>query len=411
VGDEPLDLGSASVTPPTTVETTWPAVSAPLEDAGSTEVVEDDGDPDAFFRDDVIHEIVIDISDASWGSLTYLPREYAAVTFTADDGPPLSVAIRLKGNTQYRELDDKPSLVIDFNRFIEDQEFHGMPSVYLHNMTYDPTMMHEHLAYRYFRMAGAPAARTTYAHLTINGEDYGLYLFVEKQNRVYLAEWWDDTSGAVYETGSFNWGCDLDDGGASPCDCFELDDLNDDDPTAIERLCEGASAAPHEWYDSATAVVDMPAFVHSMATEMVASHYDNYGYNKNNFRVYHERERDRWYFTPWSTDLAFGWYPWSGDPHCGEVAGRIADYGGGYLLGRCAGDTTCRAELYAALETAADAFEDAEMGEEVDRLHAMISDSVRADARRWYDDIWFEREVDCLRDFVAARPDAVRGQL
>ena len=405
--------------PPDTAATTdedtaGSTTSEPEEPTVSTEELPDSPTAgESFFLDDVIHPIELQIAPEAFQALRVDPRTYAPATFI-HDGVALEVAIRAKGNTQFRAIDDKPSLVIDFNRVVEDQTFHGLPSVYLHNMTYDPSMMHEHLAYWYLRELGVPASRTTYARLTVNGADYGMYIFVEKQNRVYKERFWGDTSGSLFETGSFNHGCDLNDvSGAVACDCFEIDDIGSEaNPIGeLDRLCRVASTVSSTWYEDMRDVVDMDVFLLAQAGEIVTAHFDNYGWNGNNWRIYHEPTEDLWYWTPWSTDLSYGWYPWSGRPHCGEYGQSIYEYSRGYLMSRCWNDASCRADLEAAIAVAADRYEALDVPAEIDRVLDMIGDGVRSDTRRWYDDTWFEQEVDCGRDWAAARPAAVRAEL
>ena len=409
------DTDPPGATATTDEDTAASATTAPDEPTVETEVLPDGppADGSTFFFDDVIHPVALQIASESFQALRQDPRSYAQATFL-HDGATLEVAVRVKGNTQFRAIDDKPSLVIDFNRVVEDQTFHGMASIYLHNMTYDPTMMHEHLAYWFLRELGVPASRTTYARLTVNGADYGMYIFVEKQNRVYKERFWEDTSGSLYETGSFNHGCDLNDiAGAVACDCFEVDDVGAEvDPVGdLDRLCRTASALTPTWYEDVRALVDMDVFLRAMAGEIVTSHFDNYGWNANNWRIYHEPTEDRWYWTPWSTDLAYGWYPWSANPHCGEYGQSIFEYERGYLMSRCWGDAGCRADLEAEIAWATDRYEALDVPAEIDRVLTLINDEVRTDTRRWYDDIWFEREVSCGRDWAIARPAVVRAEL
>jgi len=417
VDSAPADSARADSDPPTSGESAPPVDSQPpAHDTAPDPDTLPDAPPDdgsTFFLTDVVQEIAFEVGDASMQALRAAPRDYATATFL-HGGEALEVSIRVKGNTQFRAIDDKPSLVIDFNRVVAGQTHHGMASVYLHNMTYDPSMMHEHLAYWFLRDLGVPAARTTYARVTFNGQDYGLYVFVEKQNRVYKERYWADTSGSLFEVGSFNHGCDLNDVvGPVACDCFEVDDVgSEEDPAAdLDRLCRVASASGDGWYEGLRAVVDVDVFLQAMAGEMVTSHYDNYGWNGNNWRIYHEPTEDLWYWTPWSTDLAYGWYPWSGQPHCGEYGQHLAEYDTGYLMNRCWRDAACRADLEAAVAVAADRFEALDAPAEIDRVLALIVDHVRADTRRWYDDVWFDREVQCNRDWAAARPAAVRAEL
>ena len=400
IATEPIADTGPEATPETTVVV---AADTATDDIAGPESPWS-GEPGSWlFGEGVVHTVNIEIDSSSWNALIFDPREYAPVTISIDEHTDYRVAIRAKGNTQFRTIDDKPSLVIDFNRELLDQTFDGLPSVYLHNMTYDPTMMHEHLAYSFFREVGVPASRTAYADVTVNGEHYGLYLFVEKQNSVYRERWWSQTPGSMFESGSFNWPCDLD----LDCGCFEVDELAEGGEEALQELCDAVSTNNESWLAGAEQKLDWPAFLKAVSAEIVISHYDNYGWNINNFRLYHDPESDTWAFTPWSTDLSFGWYPWSANPHCGEFGQGPQEYNGGYLVRRCWTNNTCRAALESAIQDQAAVLTSMDMPGRIDALHTQIAPYNAADTRKWYNDAYFEREVSCIRAWSAQRPGSL----
>ena len=270
-------------------------------------------------------------------------------------------------------------------------------------------MMHERLAFAWFRSFGVPASRTAYVRLTLNGEDYGYYLAVEKENDEYLDQWWEDDSGSVYEAGSFNWPCDVN---YAPGGCFEEDRVGEGDSReALERLTIAAHAPDTTWVEVIEEVVDLDAFLRAMAADVLVSHYDDYGWNINNYRIYHDPSSDRWYWTPWSTDLAFGWYPWMDGPHCGTYGQTISEYGTGYLLGRCMTIAACNDRWHTALGEAADAFEAFDLPGQIAALHEQTAAQAASDTRRSYGDAALEAEVACMATWAAQRPAQIRAEL
>ena len=371
-----------------------------------TEVIQGDGEPEDgawLFDGSIVHDVSLTIDENSWNSLMVAPREYALATFEIGGKESVVVHIRAKGNTSFRTIDDKPSLVIDFNRQVEDQALDGLSSVYMQNMTYDPSMMHEHHAYMFFREVGVPASRTAYANLTVNGENYGLYLFLEKQNRVYRKRWWTDPDGSMFESGSFNWPCDLN----RDCNCFEIDELAEGGEQALMDLCAAVNTSDESWLEAARERLDWERFLNAMSAEMVISHYDNYGFSTNNFRIYHDPTDDVWGFTPWSTDLSFGWYPWFENPHCGEHGQSPKDYSSGYLLSRCWSNPECSAELQTAIRRQAEVLESMDMPTRIGETYEMIDEYIAADTRRWYSDWWVDKEVECMIEWAEGRPSAL----
>ena len=399
--------------PPDTIDSgpqdTEPPYQPDTETTGESDLVMDGS---YVFDHEGVHELTITLSDESLAALRANGRAWTEGSFGFED-KSYPVGLRLKGNTVYQDIDYKPAFKIDFNRVDPDGHLFGLPSLYLHNMIMDPSRMHEQLAYRAFRLAGVPAARTAYAHLELNGIDYGIYLIVEKQNSTFLERWVGDTSGSIYEAGSFNHPCDLWQGGDDdPCRCYEIDREGEGDSFEdLQRLCRAARVDDPGWLDSLEPFVDMDGFLAAQAMEIVTSHYDNYGWNINNYRIYHDPTADQWMWTPWSTDLSFGWYPWTAKPHCGFYGVSIWEYQSGYLMQRCFGIDACRERLFDQLLAMADAYEAQDVGGELEQTYELISDLVYDDDRAHYDPSRFEQELTCMREWIAARPQAIRDEV
>jgi len=356
------------------------------------------------FDDPDIHDYRLSISAEGLESLKNRPKQYVEATFS-DGMYDLTVGVRRKGNTTNMDMTSKPSLIVKFNWADSDQQYYDIPSVYLHNMTWDASMMHEHLAYWTFRQADIPASRTAYVHLDINDVDYGLYLLVEKQNGLYLDQWFEDTSGSVYESGSFNYPCDL----QYNCECFEVDREGDGDSFEdLVEFCNAVKNAGSGFLDVVNQHMDFPAFLHGQAMEMIVSHYDNYGWNTNNFRLYHEPTLDEWHWTPWSTDLGWGWYPWMSSPSCGTYGVTPSEYGSGYLIQRCWEDPECTSQLHQALLNQADVFEKMNARGELEETYERIVKLAHVDPRSRYSAEQFESEIACMRDYIASRPETIR---
>lgn len=366
-------------------------------------------DADAIFREDVVHEIAITLSDAAWNALLAAPRDEVEAEL-AYEGESWTVTVSLKGNTSFDALTGKPAFKVDANGVVEGQQFYGMPSFYLQNGYWDPSAMHEFLGYGFFQDREVPTARAAFAHLTVNTIDYGLYTFLEKEHGPFLERYLGDASGSVYESGSFNWPCDLSSGpDDAPCECFEVDRVGTGDTFAdLQALCTTARDLGTGWYEGLQTKLDAELFLRGQAAEMVVSHYDNYGWNINNWRIAHDPTADVWIWTPWSVDLAFGWYPWMTGPHCGTYGVTPDEYRSGYLVDRCWRDTACKADLVAALDEAADAWDAADMPARIDAAEALIRPYVEADDKRYYSVGEFDAEVSCMRAFSESRADAIR---
>ncbi len=112
------------------------------------------------------------------------------------------VAIHLKGSIgSFRDVDDKPDLTLDFNRFNARQKFHGLRRIHLNNSVEDPSYCNELLGSELFRAAGIPAPRVAHAVVTLNGRRLGLYVLKEGFTEDFLGCYFKQVGGNLYEPG------------------------------------------------------------------------------------------------------------------------------------------------------------------------------------------------------------------
>src|SRR5687767_2978740 len=95
-----------------------------------------------------------------------------------------NVAAHLKGSFSYRDVDDKPSLTLNFDKFAPGQRFHGLEKIHLNNSVQDPSYLCEKLAREMFLAAGVPAARIGHARVSLNDRALGFYVLDRKSTRL-----------------------------------------------------------------------------------------------------------------------------------------------------------------------------------------------------------------------------------
>jgi hypothetical protein len=365
---------------------------------------DDGGSGETVFDDTTVHEFALEIPEDSWDSLASGgwgggTNEYYPATFTGL-GEEIEVGIRLKGSSTYQTIDQKPNFKIKFDEYVKDGELLDADCFDLHNEMYDPSYMKEFLAYKAFREAGLPASRTGWAHLTVNGDDYGLYGIVEKEDGRYLKQWFDDTTGSVYESVS----CDI-----NATSCWELDKKGEgDDADDLDALQDAATGSGN-WFDSIQTAIDWPVVSRSLALEMSIAHWDGYSGNLNNIRFYHEPTVDRWYYTPWSTDLAFGSNPWHGGwQYCGKYMTNPGDYQSGMMVTKCRGDSDCRDDLDTAFLEMADHLEKLDLVSDIERVAPILAEYADSDPKNNFGEDRVQDEIDCLEDWISNRPGELR---
>lgn len=145
------------------------------------------------FDNSVIHSIDIRISPEDWADLLNNPEEKTKYRsgVTIDGEEVDNISCSAKGNSSLimaREMygNGRYSLKINFGRFDKKQRFHGLKKISLNNNFSDSTCMKDFLCYTMFRKAGVDAPLCSYAWLTVNGKDHGLFLVVEEIDQSFL---------------------------------------------------------------------------------------------------------------------------------------------------------------------------------------------------------------------------------
>lgn len=215
---------------------------------------------------------------------------------TIDGVAVADVGVRKKGF--FGSVDSaRPSLIVDFNRFVPQDPVAGLGRLTLNNNKQDASCVAQFLAYRLFRAAGVPAPRVGFAAVTVNGEPLGVYSNVESIKKPFLVRVFGADDGGLYE-GTV---ADLVPASLGKLEIETHDRLRprledlarllaEDGPLAVERVA---------------AVVDVDAFLSYQAVEALIGMWDGYSSNQNNFFVHVPAGDGRITFIPWGADSAF----------------------------------------------------------------------------------------------------------
>jgi len=265
--------------------------------------------------------ISISLPDEDWQALRSESRDARAVfggdtksPFTwhrADiviDGVPIgSVGVRKKG--LFGSLDSAtPSLLVDFNRFVDQEPVAGLGRLTLNNNKQDRSLVSQSLAYRVFRAAGLAAPRVGFATVTVNDEPLGIYSNVESIRKPFLRRSFGDGGGMLVE-GTIN---DL-----VPESLTRLEVQGADAPGDRARLETLATllASPDPLdVDALGRLVDLDDFFTFWAVEAILNVWDGYTANQNNYFAYASPTDGQFRFIPWGADAAFGQSPGFGGP-------------------------------------------------------------------------------------------------
>ena len=171
-------------------------------------------------------------------------EEYASCAVVIDGESYKNVAIRAKGNTSLssvRQLgSQRYSFKLEFDHYESGKTYHGLDKLCLNNLIQDNTMMKDYLVYRLMGNFGVASPLCSFVYITVNGEDWGLYLAVEGVEDAFLERNYGANSGELYKPDSMSFG-----GGRGNGKDFDMDDFDfgdtDFDPADSET---GAGQMP-----------------------------------------------------------------------------------------------------------------------------------------------------------------------
>lgn len=142
-------------------------------------------------------------------------EEYQSCSLVIDNEAYKNVAFRAKGNTSLSSVraygNNRYSFKIEFDHYDSGKNYYGLDKLCLNNIIQDNTYMKDYLAYTLMREGGVPAPLCSYVYITVNGEEWGLYLAVEDVEDGFLTRNYGREYGKLYKPDSMKGG-----GGGEP---------------------------------------------------------------------------------------------------------------------------------------------------------------------------------------------------
>lgn len=164
-------------------------------------------------------------------------EEYYAASVVIDGESYKNVGIRAKGNTSLSTVSsldsERYSFKIEFDHYDSSKSYHGLDKLSLNNLIQDSTMMKDYLAYTMMKEFGVNSSLCSYVYITVNGEDWGLYLAVEGVEESFLERNYGSDYGKLYKPDSLSFGgADSSSGEGKPPADFDMSDIPEDfDPS------------------------------------------------------------------------------------------------------------------------------------------------------------------------------------
>ncbi len=414
------------------------------------------------FDASLVHSIDIQMDD--WQSFldNCTDETYAACDISIDGETYNQVAIRAKGNTSLTQVarygNDRYSFKIEFDHYNDACRYHGLDKLSLNNVIQDNTYMKDFLTYQMMGCFGVSAPLCSFVYITVNGEDWGLYLAVEGVEDAFLARSYGKNPGNLYKPDSMKMGGGRGNGGDFRMDEWKEGEApperpeggpgrpgggpdgmgssdvsliySDDDYESYENIFTNAKtdltdtdkarliSALKELNtgDNPADVVDVDQVIRYFVVHNFVCNFDSYtGSMIHNYYLY--EEDGRLSMIPWDYNLAFGGFEGSMD------ADAVVNYpidtpvSGGSTDSRpmlaWIFDNDDYAKLYHQYfsEFIASCFESGLFAETVDRTQALIAPYVEKDPTKFCTYEEFVTGADTLKALCLLRAESVRGQL
>ncbi len=162
------------------------------------------------FATDRVHTIDIVMND--WESFieTCENEEYSMCSVVIDGEDYSNIGIRAKGNTSLSNVSQmdssRYSFKLEFDQYDKTKSYYGLDKISLNNIIQDNTYMKDYLVYRMMGEFGVAAPLCSYVYITVNGEDFGLYLAVESIEESFLQRNYGNDYGELYKPDSMSFG-------------------------------------------------------------------------------------------------------------------------------------------------------------------------------------------------------------
>lgn len=213
------------------------------EQFGVQAVIKELGYEARLFDTRTVH--TIDIVMDNWDDFidTCENEEYEVCSLVIDNEAYKNVGIRAKGNTSLSMVssygNDRYSFKIEFDHYDSTKSYYGLDKLSLNNIIQDNTYMKDYLTYQMMGYFGVNAPLCSYVSVTVNGEDWGLYLAVEGVEEAFLERNYGSDYGELYKPDSMSMGGGRGNGGKFDMEEFEQKKDSDVNPAAENGMPDG----------------------------------------------------------------------------------------------------------------------------------------------------------------------------
>ncbi len=281
-----------------------------------------------FFDFSGIHEVALTVAPADWTAyldgVNQPDGQKVYNWYQADvqvDGTAFkTIGIKGFGNGSQIDNPAKPNVRLKFDQYnTAGVGPDGEQAFRLKASGQDPTFVREPIAGAMLRAIGGDAPRFSWAHVAINGSDYGVYELQESVDKRFFANAFNNKEGNKFEPTIGCMGIDCPDAGG----CAALKPAYTGSPGDPQAIVDAAQAITDATDDQLPTVLDKYFVVDELladyAVDAVLSNLDGFAAAGQNFTIYGDQNTKKFHLIATGVDLTFGnfnnaWYdlalPW-----------------------------------------------------------------------------------------------------
>lgn len=268
------------------------------------------------FDNSRVHTIDIQIED--WGAFleNAEKEEYVSCTVEIDGEAFHQVGLRAKGNNSLRLTKEyhlsRYSLKLEFDHFTDGGNYYGLDKFSLDASFQDNSYLKTYLVYDMMNFMKVPSPLCSYVWVTVNGQDWGLFLAVEEPEEAFARRNFGNDYGNLYKPDYRSLEAEnadvalkyIDENPDSYPNIFEnakFKTSQEDQKRLIEALKVLDSG------ENLETAVNIDEVLRYFSVQVFVMNWDSYlGYTGHNYFLY---EKDGVIsILPWDYNLAFGTY-------------------------------------------------------------------------------------------------------
>ena len=155
------------------------------------------------FDDSYVHQIDIRVDNWEKFLETAPEEQYTECDVEIDGELFVSAGLRAKGNNSRRLVEEyglsRYSLKIEFDHFQEGNTYYGLDKLSLDSSFQDNSYLKNYIAYDMMDFMEVPSPLCSYVWVTVNEEDWGLFLAVEEPEEAFARRNYGADYGKIYK--------------------------------------------------------------------------------------------------------------------------------------------------------------------------------------------------------------------